>query len=182
MAGIADALAWASVILEDSRCREAARAALDFEHEIYSEKLGNWPDLIGSSVPIQAMQGLCSGSPGVGLALLRCREIGFDSPELDEDIERAKLSCMTKNPLYRDHLCCGNSSTVDFLLSVPGCHEQAGRLLAFMKRRKDSEGSYHFMPPIYRQVPRLDLFFGAAGIGYEMLRYAGVCGLEHIIF
>lgn len=182
MAGIADALSWASVILGDSRCREAACAALDFEHGIYSKKLGNWPDLRNSPVSVRAMQGLCSGAPGVGLALLRCRENGLGSPELDEDIERAKLSCMTIKPVYRDHLCCGNSSTVDFLLSVSGCQEQAGRLLAFMKSRKDNEGSYRFMPPVYRQVPCLDLFFGAAGIGYEMLRYVGVPKLEQIMF
>lgn len=182
MAGIAAALPWAGKLLGDARCMEAAAAALEFEHGIYSERLGTWPDLRASPVASSAMHGLCSGSPGIGLALLRCRESGLGSPGLEEDLARARHSCLTTGPLRRDHLCCGNSSAVEFLLTLPGCREQAGRLLAFMKARKDGSGGYRYMPENFRKVLCPDLFFGAAGIGFELLRYARPDLLTPVLF
>ena len=182
LAGIAAALLGAWKLLGGARYREAALAALEFEHGIYSEKLGTWPDLRTSPVASQAMHGLCSGAPGMGLAMLFCRESGLDSPELEEDIVRARRCCLTSRPIYRDHLCCGNSAALDFLLSLPDCREHAGRLLAFMKSRKDRGGRYHCLPENYRQVPCPDLFFGTAGIGYELLRYAQPNKLHQILF
>lgn len=182
MAGIAAALSWAGKLLGDARCLEAAAAALEFEHGIYSERLGTWPDLRASPVASSAMHGLCSGSPGIGLALLRCRESGLGSPGLEEDLARARHSCLTTGPLRRDHLCCGNSSAVEFLLTLPGCREQAGRLLAFMKARKDGSGGYRYMPENFRKVLCPDLFFGAAGIGFELLRYARPDLLTPVLF
>ena len=74
MAGIAAALSWAGKLLGDARCMEAAAAALEFEHGIYSERLGTWPDLRASPVASSAMHGLCSGSrrtwPAPGTAAL----------------------------------------------------------------------------------------------------------------
>lgn len=182
MAGIAAALSWAGKLLGDARCLEAAAAALEFEHGIYSERLGTWPDLRASPVASSAMHGLCSGSPGIGLALLRCRESGLGSPGLEEDLARARHSCLTTGPLRRDHLCCGNSSAVEFLLTLPGCREQAGRLLAFMKARNDGSGGYRYMPENFRKVLCPDLFFGAAGIGFELLRYARPDLLTPVLF
>lgn len=101
---------------------------------------------------------------------------------LEGDIVRARRCCLTSRPIYRDHLCCGNSAALDFLLSLPDCREHAGRLLAFMKSRKDRGGRYHCLPENYRQVPCPDLFFGTAGIGYEMLRYAQPDKLHQILF
>lgn len=181
-AGIAAALAGASKLLGGGKYREAALAALEFEHGAYSEKLGAWPDLRASPEAARAMHGLCSGAPGIGLALLYCKECGLSFPELDEDLDRAKRRCLAAPPLYRDHLCCGNAAALDFLLSLPDCREHAGRLLALMKARRDREGSYRFLPEGWRQVPCPELFFGAAGLGYELLRYARPDGLRQILF
>lgn len=172
MAGIAAALARAGKLLGDGRCMEAAKAALEFEHGIYSEKLGTWPDLRSSPVPMRAMHGLCSGAPGIGLALLACRESGLGSAELDTDLERAKRCCLDRRPLYRDHLCCGNSASVDFLLTLPDGREHAGRLLAFMLERAEAKGGFNYLPEGARSAPAPELFYGAAGVGYELLRYA----------
>lgn len=172
MAGMAAALALAGKLLGDGRCMEAARAALEFEHGIYSEKLGTWPDLRSSPVPMRAMHGLCSGAPGIGLALLACRENGLGSAELDADLERAKRCCLGRRPLYRDHLCCGNSAGVDFLLTLPDGREHAGRLLAFMLERAEANGGFNYLPEGFRSAPAPELFYGAAGVGYELIRYA----------
>ena len=182
MAGIAAALSGAARILDDGQCRKAAEAALAFEHGIYSEKLGTWPDLRSSPVVSKAMHGLCSGAPGIGQALLCCRRNGLCSPQLDEDLERARSCCIGREPLFRDHLCCGNLSAVDFLLTLPDCRQHAGRLLAFMKRRKDAEGGYRYLPAAFRQVACPDLLYGAAGMGYELIRYAYPSMLHQILF
>lgn len=182
MAGIAAALARAGRLLGDGRCLEAARAALEFEHGIYSEKLGGWPDLRSSPVPARAMHGLCSGEPGLGLALLSCRESGLDYPELEGDLERARRCCLGRPPLYRDHLCCGNSSSLDFLLSLPDGREHAGRLLAFMLERAGRNGGFNYLPEGFRGTPVPELFYGAAGVGYELLRYALPGRLPGILF
>ena len=111
------------VYKRQGQCRAAAEAALAFEHGIYSEKLGTWPDLRSSPVVSKAMHGLCSGAPGIGQALLCCRRNGLCSPQLDEDLERARSCCIGREPLFRDHLCCGNLSAVDFLLTLPDCRQ-----------------------------------------------------------
>lgn len=182
MAGIAAALSRAWRVLGDDRCRQAAWDALSFEHGIYDRELGGWPDLRASPAARTAMHGLCSGAPGVGLALGCCRESGLEPPWLAEDLERARHSCLAHPPLFRDHLCCGNSSAVEFLLTQPDCREQAGRLLAFMKARKESSGGYRYLPPDFQAAPSPDLFFGAAGVGYALLRYAEPERFRQLLF
>ena len=60
--------------------------------------------------------------------------------------------------------------------------QHAGRLLAFMKRRKDAEGGYRYLPAAFRQVACPDLLYGAAGMGYELIRYAYPSMLHQILF
>ncbi len=185
MAGIAAALLGAARALEDNTYVPAAADALTYEHRTYSEKLGTWPDLRKSSVVSHAMHGLCSGAPGIGLALLYCGKMGTALPTvnrvwLEEDISRALEACLHHQPLFRDHLCCGNSSAAAFYLGASQavadkqsiCREAAGILLAKMKKRKDLEGGYTYLPSTFRQFFTPDLFYGGAGIGYEMLQFA----------
>ena len=131
---------------------------------------------------MRAMHGLCSGAPGIGLALLACRESGLGSAELDADLERAKRCCLGRRPLYRDHLCCGNSASVDFLLTLPDGREHAGRLLAFMLERAEAKGGFNYLPEGARSAPAPELFYGAAGVGYELLRYALPGKLPSLLF
>lgn len=193
MAGIAAALMGAGRLLGEPAYLSAAMDALDFERSIYSEKLGTWPDLRDSAFSEQAMHGLCSGAPGIGLAFLFCQEQGTAAgiePELEEDIERALEAVFGHPPLYMDYLCCGNSSAVEFLmeasLAVPervkACQEAAGRLLGRMVRRKEQEGEYTYLPPEFRQAFAPDLLYGAAGIGYEMLRFAAPERIVPVLF
>lgn len=189
MAGIAAALLSAAEILGEKKYSEAAEMALEFENKIYSEKLKTWPDLRNSSLAVSSMHGLCSGAPGIGLALLKCRQQGcFLSQEvlrkIEGDIEKAAKCCLEHEPLFRDHFCCGNSSAVEFLLTLPESKSRsyAGRLLAFMRERKNQNGSFNMLLPNFRQVAVLDLFYGNAGVGYELLRYAEQEKIIPIIF
>lgn len=187
MAGIAAALMSAARVLGDSGCADAASAALAFEHRIYSDKLKTWPDLRSSSVISSAMHGICSGAPGIGLALLWCRTHQYAltaqlRQTLEHDIARAAHTCLQHEPLYRDHVCCGNCAAVEFLLAWPGGYDAAGRLLTYVVSRKRQSGSYNYFPDGFRQVPSPELFHGASGIGYELLRYAKPDTIVPLIF
>lgn len=74
MAGVAAGLLAAARLAGDASLAGPARDALAFEHRTYAERLGTWPDFRLSALPDAAMHGICSGAPGMGLALLRCRD------------------------------------------------------------------------------------------------------------
>ena len=184
MAGIAAALLGAARILGEERYLAAARDALGFEHAAYCDRLGTWPDLRSSPRPTRAMHGLCSGAPGVGLALLRCRSElrrmrSAIDPTLGEDIKRAIGACLARPPLFRDHLCCGNSAAADLLLETgrSDCRKAAGALMGTAARR-----GWRLLPPHVRQSFCPDLWYGVAGVGYEPLRLADPEGVRPVLF
>lgn len=199
MIGIAAALLAASDLTGDSTLAGPALDALAFEHRTYSEKLGTWPDFRVLAHPSSAMHGLCSGAPGEGLALLFCRDrlarladpASLGDPEatafLGEDISRAVEACLSHEAMERDHLCCGNAASVEFLLEVarigggaatgggvPGlasrvesCRARAAELLAVGRAR-----GWRLLPRGYRDIPDMSLLYGRSGVGYELLRLA----------
>ena len=166
----------------------AACDALAFERRSFSEKLGTWPDFRVSAKPTVAMHGLCSGAPGAGLAYLRCRDVAARAglsaevcAELDEGVRRAASACVREPLLMRDHVCCGNAGVLDFLVElcsrVPQIVDEA-TLDACRVKAAESAGAiavpgWRFLPPGYRNAPSPGLFYGAAGAGYELLRFAG---------
>ncbi len=178
MAGIGAALCKAGTLLDRADYFKAAADAFDYEHRIYSEKLGTWPDL--RELPADhAMHGYCSGAPGIGLMLLSVRDCKDKCcAECECDLERAINAVLTNPLLYRDHLCCGNSAAVDFLTELFASAEDdrykeaAGKLLSKMTRRKNMTGGFSFMPPDYRPHITTNLFYGLSGVGYEFLRFA----------
>ena len=175
VAGIALALHRAAELdrtLDTPGLREAVRAAHAFEHGAYSEKLGTWLDYRSSAMPDTAMHGICSGAPGIGLALLN---MGGKGEHTREDLQRAIQTCLTRPRLYRDHLCCGNAATVDFLLEVARASADPAEARACRERAAELLGASHaagwrLLPPMYRDTPDTSLFYGLAGVGYELLR------------
>ena len=129
------------------------------------------------------MHGYCSGAPGIGIMTHRILTSfsGSDRemPEYDslyKSCRKCALLAAAANEklplLYRDHLCCGNSAIAEYYLSN-GEQEKAGRVLYAMYLRKKTAGTYMTIPAEYRtRRPMLSLFYGIAGVGYEMLRYA----------
>lgn len=90
-----------------------------------------------------------------------------------ENLARAYEACQRFPLQHRDHLCCGNSAAVDFLLEAQGQDESsAGKRLAQMTARKEKLGQFCYLPPSYRNHFEPSLFYGAAGVGYELLRWA----------
>ncbi len=189
--GIAQALLEAAALAGGhAHCNDwidAACDALAFEERSFSDKLQTWPDYRSSSRPSQAMHGMCSGAPGTGLAYLRCHELGARIGlsgkamlGIEEGIRRAALACARRPPLRRDHLCCGNAAALDFLLELSARSPHivdAATLDACQAKAKELAGAmaspgWRLMPVGYREAYSGGLFFGVAGIGYELLRFA----------
>lgn len=178
VSGIGASLQMAGTFLRRKEYLLSAREALDWEYQIYSEKLGTWPDFRENSLGEQFMHGYCSGAPGIGLAMLLYGEWGETGPLQQQNLARAITACQTFPLQPRDHICCGNSASIDFLLEAgrrQGWEESvqaAGRRLAHIVARKDQLGHFCYLPPSYRDHLEISLFYGAAGVGYELLRWA----------
>lgn len=175
IAGIGASLQMAGAFLHREDCLQAARDALEWEHRTYSKKLGTWPDFRGSSLGEQFMHGYCSGAPGIGLAMLLYEKWGETSFLQQKNLTQAYEACQRFPLQHRDHLCCGNSAAVDFLLEAGRRFGQkessAGKRLAQMAVRKEKLGQFCYLPPSYRDHFEPSLFYGAAGVGYELLRW-----------
>lgn len=70
----------------------------------------------------------------------------------------------------RDHLCCGNMSTVDYYLEI-GDWESAGKLLAAVVDQKEKLGRYRLGYADHLTNNNVTLLYGLSGIGYELIRY-----------
>ena len=165
MAGIAEALYGAGRLLDREDMILAAADAMDYECRAYDPEKGTWPD--NRLLPEKGfMHGYCSGAPGIALMQLRAPLPGTEAfPELVRNaVEQFSLH-------YRDHLCCGNGALVECELSS-GRRDSAGRILAGMVERKQSRGFYTTRHAQFRETGDPSLFFGLAGIGYQLLRYA----------
>ena len=96
--------------------RNAAEAAWRFERSLFSPAEGNWPVARpdGSTV---MMLGWCHGAPGIGLARA-LTPAGLHDGEVAGEIEAA-LMTTARAPLSRfDHVCCGNLSRADALITA----------------------------------------------------------------
>jgi lantibiotic modifying enzyme len=125
------------------------------------------------------MGGWCSGAPGIGLARLSAPGAPGDG-HIRRDIDAALA--FTTNPANlpgaRDHLCCGLSGGVDFLLeaararSEPSLLREAERRMAIMIARAAANGGYAFPVDDMGAVFSPGLFTGLSGVGYTALRLA----------
>ena len=165
--GLALLRAWE--ITGDDRYRAAAEDAYAFEHTVYSERIATWPDLRSSPIPDRSQNGICSGAPGIALCLKAAQNAAM--PFADIDTERA-VAALRRQPLHsRDILCCGNCATTEALITL-GLHDEAAVLLGKVRKRAQLNGNYSYMPQNKEPFFVPNLFFGAAGLGYTLLRFA----------
>ena len=169
LVGIAEALAAAANVLNDSSFNSAINDALQFELSAYKTKLGTWGDM--RELPVRGyMHGYCSGAPGIGIMLESISENGYENDEVKKSAELAANS-VSKLPLnQRDHLCCGNSAVAEYYIRT-GRLDEAGRVLKAMKKRSEQTGEYRMLSYKHNNSQTPSLFYGICGVGYEMLRY-----------
>ncbi len=169
--GVASALYMAGKRLHREDLIEAARAGFDFETDAYSVKVGAWPDRRRSDRAEEYMTGYCSGAPGIGMNALLLEYEGHE-----ETLKRALRSTLKEPLMYKDFLCCGNSAMVEFLLLAgtklqqQDLVEEARTRMAMVIARAERNGHYQCINKSMNHVFNSSLFYGTAGIGYEMLR------------
>jgi type 2 lantibiotic biosynthesis protein LanM len=178
-AGIAYALLRLSHATGDSRFRDAAEEAIAFETTMYSSSARNWPDLRLPTEAGQAwfMVAWCNGAPGIGLGRLGGLS-QLDNASIRDDIDHA-LQTTRETPIDdADHLCCGSTGRIDFLLEAgkrlhqPKLVDEARQRGSTIVRQASKRGGFQ----VYAQAPGFSastsFFQGIAGIGYQLLRLA----------
>lgn len=177
-AGIAYALLRLYEVTGAAELRDAAAAAIAFEHDYFSAEAGNWRDLReGDSGWPAFMTSWCHGAPGIGLARLGGINL-YDSSMVRQDIAAA-LSTTQKLGLQElDHLCCGNLGRAEVLLTAsrrlqrPELSTVASGLASQVLARADRAGGYLLNPGLSGEVFMPGLFQGISGVGYALLRLA----------
>ena len=173
--GIVEALTLAYEITGNEEYLKVSIDAYKYEHDMYSKKLKTWPDFRSLSFAYEYMNGLCSGAPGIGNAILSISKEKKAFDTYDEDLSKAKKACFEKQN-YRDHLCCGNGAVIDFLINAYNSTNQkdyldkAYNIATKMIERKNTIGNYVLLPSDYKTNNNPSLFFGLAGIGLEIIK------------
>ncbi|SVD74191.1 uncharacterized protein METZ01_LOCUS427045, partial [marine metagenome] len=108
---------------------QAAEGAIAFEDTQYDSKIGNWNDNRidpKDSEPKQsspAMWGWCNGAPGIALSRIGTLDV-FDNQSVRDQIETSLDYTSAQPHLRSDHLCCGNASISEVLLSAGDLYRQ----------------------------------------------------------
>lgn len=180
MMGIGHALYKAYELTNKQEYKEAAFEAFAFETDIYNEKMQTWPDLRTDNSTNAFMHGFCSGAPGIGNLLVSLKSAEHEIPDYGKNLKRAINCCMTHKKMYRDHLCCGNSSVADFMINLfltSGNEEYMEKARSLLL----SDTEYAYLPETYRNTFSPELFFGASGVGYELLRLIAPEEIESVL-
>ena len=179
MTGIAEALFMAGKILGIDEFDAAAQDAVTFEDENYSEDLENWLDRRVPGIKRNA-RGNCYGAEGIGIVFKHLADQGIIRSETPRILERADKVVRRIIPFRLDHLCCGNMSSVDYYLET-GDRTAAGKLLADVVKRKNENGQYKLGLEGMISNNNVTLFYGLAGIGYELIRFTDPKRFETVL-
>jgi|GEM_PF-1669068 len=180
--GVASSIYLAGKRLNRSDLIAEAMEGFKFEEQIYSKEINAWPDLRSNDSAKDHMSGYCSGASGIGMNAL-CTN--YDGAEIIVKLAIDSLNC---EPLiYKDFICCGNSAIADFLLEA-GVRNNNDELIkmargrmAMVIERSDKEGHYNCVNKSLKNVYSSNLFYGTAGIGYEMLRLIDPGKIESLL-
>ncbi len=169
MTGIAESLMMADMRLGNTEFTKDAEDALEFEDSCFDAELGCWTDrrTPGTRKPAT---GNCYGPQGMGIICTHLKNEGIAN-RLTEHIRKNAGIAIPGSELHRlDHLCCGNMSTVDYYLET-GDTDRAGAILEQITEDADQNGEFRLGFAQCRSNNNVTLFYGLAGIGYELLRY-----------
>ena len=179
-AGIALALVRLHAASGERRFLDGANEALAYERSVYAPDAGNWPDfrtLVARDGKPGYSAMWCHGAPGIGLARLAAlRE--RDDPAAAAEVDAAVAATIAFGRCGPDYLCCGNLGRAELLLQAGvqlGRDDLRGRAEALAAELLDDarrEGGFRLVYDMRASAFKPDLFRGAAGIGYELLRIA----------
>jgi lantibiotic modifying enzyme len=86
------------------------------------------------------------------------------------NIKRTEASVCGTGGSGLDHLCCGEMALADYCLET-GDTEAAGRVLTEVVQTAKVNGGYRLGFADCQSNNNVTLFYGLAGIGYELIRY-----------
>ena len=174
-AGMAHALSRMAEATGDRRYEGAAGELIAYEDGTFDHAVGSWPDLRRDAPAGSFMFGWCNGAPGIGLARLSATAL---LPRATEDVAIAARATVTAGRGRRDNLCCGNLGRAAFLAAA-GEHRHdhslsaaAASLIREVVEDADRTGAFALVNDPRAQADHLGFFQGAAGIGFQLLRFA----------
>lgn len=128
-----------------------------------------WPDrrALGSG---RMAGGNCYGPIGMRIIYAHLGRAGIRHKLIQYNIKRAEDSVCCAGGSGLDHLCCGEMSLADYYLET-GNTEAAGRVLTEMVQTAKENGGYRLGFADCQSNDNVTLFYGLAGIGYELIRY-----------
>ncbi len=175
-AGIALSLMRLSNASGDTRFRDLAQSAIEYERGVFSREHSNWPDFREVAAAAQQYQASwCHGSAGIGMARLGCVDCGAEDAEMSGEVEAALASTRREGFGLNHSLCHGDLGNLElFLLAARAqgrtdLKEECGRLIAKILESIRREGWCTGLPLGF-EAP--GLMTGIAGIGYQLLRCA----------
>ncbi|MEM6456789.1 MAG: lanthionine synthetase LanC family protein [Acidobacteriota bacterium] len=190
-AGIAWALAELGAALDDSRFRDAARAAFRYERAWYSPQQENWPDLRDPTlmkVPLRPDADghtltypllWCHGAPGIGLSRVRGWRLLDDDAlraEADAALRATARDLQSATPSVANYsLCHGYSGNAELLIyaaqvfDVPAYHELAAQI-GWHGIRTVGQLGLPWPSGVLDAPEAPSLMLGIAGTGYFYLR------------
>lgn len=169
ISGIGTALLAAYKATSEERFLVEAHRCFDEEHELYRDELSTWPDLREKEDDGRYMHGICSGAPGIAIAMSVAEKFGIETAAIDK--ERALNAMRTLPALHADRVCCGNASLAEALLTLKD-YEDASKILGKIHDRYKKTGELSMSNPGSTNAYIPGLMFGCAGVGYEFLRFA----------
>lgn len=176
ISGIAMSLVRLYSVSDNTDYLDAAKRGFTFVHSTYSHKHGTWPDVFNDTSKTRGSLYLsqwCHGAAGIGLARLDCFKY-INCDEAVKDIDNSISNVIASSASSLDQLCCGNFGRLELLISA-GDVSKDSNLLSVAKARSaqlatrgNSAGQFGWASGTNRQNPTL--FFGMAGVGYQLLR------------
>ena len=180
-AGIAYALSRLYMWKKNPLFLEGVQKAYQYERQLFSTVKGNWPVVSSTSLsrPKTSFRNAwCHGAPGVGIS----RALALDA--VNDEKTRGEIFVAMKTTLNAveapaDHLCCGNMSRVEALLTIgrffknENCCMRSKELAVSIAKRAIKR--HHFELPASRfnyEIYLPGFFEGLSGIGYQLLRVA----------
>jgi type 2 lantibiotic biosynthesis protein LanM len=175
-AGIVYALLRLYEVTGERELLEAAQEGLRYEDRAFVHERGNWIEEVGGAATDFGVS-WCHGAPGIGLARLGGLPL-LDTPSIRQDIEIALQTTQQIGAGGVDHLCCGICGRVEFLLTAarrlerPDLAEVAEGWIKQMLTKAEQRKAFALNLILPKWVSHPQLFQGAAGIGYTLLRCA----------
>lgn len=171
-AGIGLTLASIGASSGDRKLLDAAGQAFAWERSVFDSSTGNWPVRISDGRSIN-MIAWCHGAPGIGLSRIGA---GLDETSSRSDLETAVTATRASGIHPVDHVCCGNSGRIDFLIEASLTLgdalilEEARHRAGAMVSRAARKGDFTLSEESGGRMFRPGFFRGLAGVGYTLLR------------